>query len=90
MKKFVASSGIPEETIRSLKPVVTKPGIIYRLCKVHKDLVHNLPSFRPILSPTNISTYELAKFLVPILKSLTSNEYAPKDSFTFAEEIIDQ
>ena len=68
---------------------MTKPGIIYRLCKVHKDLVHDLPPFRPIFSATNIPTYELAKFLVPILKSLTSNGYAPKDSFTFAEEIID-
>ena len=69
-KKLVASSSIPEETRRHLKPVVTDPGIIYGLCKVYKGLVHNLPSFRPILSATNTPTYELEKCLVPILKSL--------------------
>ena len=30
------------------------------------------------------------KFLVPILKSLTTNEFTVKDSFHFAEEIVDQ
>ena len=37
----------------------------------------------------NTPTYKLAKFLVPILKSLTSNEYTVKDSFAFAEEIVE-
>ena len=41
---------------------------------------------RPILS----STYKLPKFLVPLLKSLTSNDYTSKDSFAFAEEIVEQ
>ena len=35
-------------------------------------------------------TYKLAKFLVPILKPLTTNEFKVKDSFHFAEEIVDQ
>ena len=38
----------------------------------------------------NTLTYKLAKFLVPILKSLTSNEHTVKDSFAFAEEIEEQ
>ena len=38
----------------------------------------------------NIPTYKLAKFLVPILKPLTTNEFTVKDSFHFAEEIVDQ
>ena len=33
---------------------------------------------------------EFAKLLVPILKPLTSNEFTVRDSFHFAEEIIDQ
>ena len=41
---------------------------------------------RPILS----STYKLPKFLVPLLKSLTSNDYTSKDSFAFSEEIVEQ
>ena len=33
LKKLVASNGISEETRRSLKPVGTRPGIMYGLCK---------------------------------------------------------
>ena len=90
LKKLVASNNISEETRRSLKPVGTRPGIIYGLCKVHKDIIDNCPPFRPIFSAINTPTYKLAKFFVPILKSLTSNEYTVKDSFAFSEEIVEQ
>ena len=42
------------------------------------------------MSTINTRTYKLAKFLLPILKSLTSNEYTVKNSFAFAEEIVEQ
>ena len=84
------SYSIFEETSRSLKPVGTRSGIMYGLCKVHKDIINNCPPFRPILSAINILTYILEKFLVPILKSLTSKEYMVKVSFAFAEEIVEQ
>ena len=58
---------------------------MYGLCKVHKDIIDNCPNFRPILSAINTLSYKLANFLVPTLKSLTSNEYTVKDSFAFAE-----
>ena len=45
------------------------------------------PSFRPILSAISSPTYDLAKFLVPILKPLTENEYTVHDSFSFASEV---
>ena len=88
-KKLVVTNSISEETRKSLKPVGTSPGIIYGLCKVHKDIIDNCPPFRLfcqqlILLPINW------QFLVPILKSLNSNEYTVKDSFAFAEEIIEQ
>ena len=73
LKKLIVSHSIFEET-RSLKPVMTRPGIMYGLFKVHKN-VCNCQPFRPIVSANNTPTYKLAKFLVPILKSLTSNEY---------------
>ena len=38
----------------------------------------------------NTPTYKLAKFLVPTLKSLTSNGYMVKDSFAFPEETVKQ
>ena len=42
------------------------------------------------MSTINTPTYKLVKFLVPILKSVTSNEYMVKDSFAFAEEIVER
>ena len=60
---------------------------MYGLAKVHKIVTDGLPSFRPILSAIGTPTYKLAKFLVPILEPLTTNEYTIKDSFTFAEEL---
>ena len=84
------SNSISEETRRSLKPVGTKPGIMYGICKVKKDIISACLPFWFILSAINTCTYKLAKFLVPILKSLTSNVYTVKDSFDFAEEIVEQ
>ena len=89
-KKLVASNSISEETRRSLKPVGTRSGIMYGLCKVHEDIIDNCLSFLPILSKINTLNKKLAKFLVPTLKSLTSYEYTVKDSFVFAEETIKQ
>ena len=63
---------------------------MYVSCKVHKASVGNCPPFWPILSALNTPTYKLAKFLVPILKPLTTNEFTLKDSFHFAEEIVNQ
>ena len=42
------------------------------------------------MSALNTPTYKLAKFLVPILEPLTTNEFTVKGSFHFAEEIVDQ
>ena len=46
--------------------------------------------FRPMLSAINTPAYKLAKFLVSVLKSITSNEYTVKYSFAFAKEIVEQ
>ena len=62
---------------------------MHRLCKVYKEVIDNCPPFRPILLAINIPICKLAKFVLPILKSLT-NEYTVKDSFAFAEEIVEQ
>ena len=42
------------------------------------------------MSEIDTRTYKLAKFLVPILKSLTSNAYTVKDLFALAEETVKQ
>ena len=60
-------------------------GVLYGLPKVHKD---NHP-VRPILSACNTPAYDLAKYLVPILSPITTNNFTIKDSFSFAKEISD-
>ena len=55
--------------------------------KVDKPMTDRCPSLRPILSAKNTPSYKLAKFLVPLLTPLTSNNFTIKDSFSFAEEV---
>ena len=90
LKKLVESKSMIEKTWKSLKPVSTRLGVMYGLCKVHQASVGNCPPFRPTLLALNTPTYKLANFLVPIVKPLTTNEFTVKDSFYFAEEIVDQ
>ena len=59
------------------------PGILYGLPKVHKA---DCP-IRPILSAINTFNYNLAKFFVPILSPLTTNEFTIKNSYSFVKEI---
>ena len=68
-------------------PTGSKPGILYGQAKVHKSVEDNFPSFRPILSAIGTPAYDLAIFLVPILKTLTENEYTVHDSFLFTSEV---
>ena len=90
LKKLLKKGSLSEETYNKLRPVGTRLGILYGLCKVHKASVNGSPPFRPILNAINTPTYKLAKYLVPLLSSLTTNEYTVSDSFTFAEEISKQ
>ena len=55
-----------------------------------KTVTDICPPFRPILSAIGTPSYEIAKFLVPKLSSITFNEFTVKDSFVFAEEIVHQ
>ena len=55
-KKLVDSSSISEETRKHLKPVGTRPGIMYGSCKVYKKYVDGCPPFRPILSALQTPT----------------------------------
>ena len=79
-----------EKNRKSLKPVNDRPGVVYGLCKAHKASIGTCLPFWPILSALNTPTYKLAKFLVPILKTFTTNEFSIKDPFHFAEEITDE
>ena len=89
-KKLVDSTSMSEETQKHLKPVGTIPAIMHGSCKVHKKHVTGCPPFRPILSALQTPTYNLTKYLVPILETLTNKKYAVKDLFNFASEIVEQ
>ena len=58
--------------------------VILRYIKV----ANNTPKFRLILSAINTPPYWLAKYLNPILSPLTTNEFTVKNSFDFAEEVV--
>ena len=70
---------LSKEDYKFLKPYYSKPGLMYRLCKVHKfnPITGDAP-FRPILSSVGTSTYNLLqKLLYQFLKTtpLTSLLY---------------
>ena len=80
-----------KKTYDKLCPVGPDFGILYGLAKVHKQLINNCPPFRPILSAIGTPTYNTAKFPVPILKPLTTNNYYTlKDTFEFSRDILNQ
>ena len=87
LKDLKISEVISETVYESLKPSGSKFGILYGLCKVHKQLVDNCPPFRPIMSAIKTPTYNLSKFLVPLLELITTNMYTVKKIFEFAREI---
>ena len=83
-------SSVTTDLYKHLYPQGSQPGIMYGLSKIHKPLVNGFPRLRPILSAINTGTYKWAKFLVPLLKPFTSNNYTVKDSFDFAKDITQQ
>ena len=87
LKDLNKKEEITEVDYNHLYPCGSRPGILYGMAKVHKPVTDRCPSFRPILSAINTPSYKLAKFLVPLLTPLTSNDYTIKDSFSFAEEV---
>ena len=78
---------ISEDTYRKLYASGTGPGLLYGLPKIHKPDFSTNFKFRPIFAAYNTPSYSLAKFLVPILAPLTSNEFTVKNSYSFVEEI---
>ena len=90
MKSLEKSDSLTTNQYKKIKATWCRPGILCGLYKVHKVIVDVCPPFRPILSLIGTPSHKLAKFLVPKLSSITSNEFTGKDSFAFAEEIVHQ
>ena len=84
------SNYFSEDDYKFMKPCRSKPGVMYGLCKVHKGITPNdsVSPYRPILSAIGTCSYNLEKFLVPLQKQYTINEYTVKDPFSFCKEIF--
>ena len=74
---------ITTEVYNNLFASGSVPGILYGLPKIHKP---SCP-IRPILSAIGTVNYNLAKFFVPLLGPLTTNEFTVRNSADFAHEI---
>ena len=81
---------IDKSAYKSIKLVMSRPGILYGLGKIYKETRNGVPPFRPILSAIGTSTYKLAKFLLKFLTPSTANEFTDIDSFRFAKEIVNR
>ena len=90
IEKLLKDGVISSADFAKMVPKGSAPGILYGLCKVHKETQGDCPPFRPILSAINTPSYSLAKFLVPLLAPIATNRFVCKDSFSFATEVRNQ
>ena len=77
LKNLKISEVFPETVHKSLKSRGSWSGILYGLCKVHKQLIDYCPPFRPIMSAIKTPAYNLGKFQLP--KPMVSKQ---KDTFS--------
>ena len=52
---------IDKSAYKSVKPVGSRPDILYGLGKIHKETRNGIPPFRPILSAIGTPAYNLAQ-----------------------------
>ena len=71
-----------------MKPRGSRFGTLYGLCKVHKQLVDNCPTFGPIMSAIKTPRYNLAKFLVLLIEPITNKINTVKNKFEFAKKKV--
>ena len=92
LARLVGKAVISDADFAKMARCGSSPGILYGLCKVHKGIPTggNCPCFCPILSAIGTVSYNLAKFLVPILEPITTKCFVYKDSFSFATEVRNQ
>lgn len=75
---------ISNNVYQELFPTGTRAGILYGLPKIHKPDV----PLRPILSSIGTLPYNIAKFLVPLLRPISSGVHMVSDTFSFINELL--
>ena len=85
LKELNKNGIISDGHYRDLSPTGSRPGILYGLPKIHKL---NVP-LRPILSSMRSHSFNIAKFLVSLLRPFSNNTYSVFDSFSFVKESLE-
>ena len=81
---------ISETDYKKLKPRGSNYGVLYVLCKTHKKVLDKCPPFRPILSAIKTPSYNLAKFLVPLIEPVTKNNFTAKIVLNSLREYVNK
>ena len=79
---------IGDELYKKLYVTGSGPGVLYGLPKIHKLDFSTKFQFRPIFAAYNAPSFNLAKYLVNILKPFTTNQFTTLNSAKFSEEIV--
>ena len=87
LRKFKTLGLFTEELYKKLYVSGSGPGVLYRLPKIHKPNFCTNYHFRPIFAAYNAPTFNIAKFLVPILSPLTVNSHTVSNSYSFVKDI---
>ena len=90
LKDFKSFEVISKTVYKILKPRGPRLGILNGICKTHKMLVDDCPTFWPFMPGIKAPTNNVAKLLVMLPKPITTNMYIIKNSFEFAKEIFSQ
>ena len=83
LRNLLETRIISDETYKRLYSTGGSLCTLYGLPKIHKQ---NIP-LRPILAGYRAPNYQLAKYLVPQLAHLTTNEYTIKNSYEFCDTV---
>ena len=90
LKELKASETISDIDYKKLKLRGSSFGVLYGLCKTHKKVLDKCLPFRTILSAIKSPYYKLAKFLVPLIESITKYNFTVENNFEFSKEICEQ
>ena len=88
LRKMKSNQSINDETYNKLYASGSSPGILYGLPKTHKADFSSKFQYRPIFAAYKTPTFNVAKFLVPLLSHLTMNEHTVENSYSFSKDIV--
>ena len=88
LRKLKDCDAISDVVYKNLYVSGASPGILYGLPKIHKPDFSGKFQFRPIFSAINTPCYKLAKYLVPLLSDLSTNQFTEDNSYSFVKKML--